>query len=223
MLGLICSDPFPREVRMSAARFQEIVSDLTHVMKWHAKAIGYRRRRPAYKKLNVLLPPPRPRCNRQQIWRLAIAAAVLGVPQLPNPDMKMKTVLSEQFANERFPTSQVVQYPQKLFAVSNDCSVEGVCLILSVKERNVHGSIPLKSLLPPGHTTSSLAPGGSIRSKRESQDIDEARRVMDGGHACAAHAMQALPTLRSVRRTSATGSPLVPRTALHSRSARARA
>jgi hypothetical protein len=83
--------------------------------------------------------------------------------------MKMKAVPSEKFANKWRATSQAVQYLQQPSAMLNNRSVEGICVVLSVKEGNVHGTIPLKDLLPPGHTTSSFAPVGSILSKRESQ------------------------------------------------------
>jgi len=93
-------------------------------------------------KVDVLVPSPRLRRNREQVWRFAIHAAVLRVPQLSDPNMKIKAVLSGQLANERRPTSQAVKYLQEPFAILDNRSVEGVCVILSVKKSDVHGCIP---------------------------------------------------------------------------------
>src|ERR1041385_3539987 len=94
---------FPPEPRMSIAGFQKITSDLAYQVEGHAVALRDRGRCLPKEKVHVLVPSPGLRCNRQQIWRFAVHAAVLRVTHRSNPNMKIKSVLSGQLANERRP------------------------------------------------------------------------------------------------------------------------
>jgi hypothetical protein len=156
----------PRKVRVSAASFLKVPSNLEHQRKRHAKSVGYRRRKSADKKLRISFLLLSARRQRHKIACTSIAPTELRTPDIANADNKLKPVITHEFAHEGWPIQVMLEHLRESLAVSNDSPIQLTFLILYVNEGDIHRVAPRKVRVTPlGNTTSSLDPAGSIEGK----------------------------------------------------------